>query len=104
MVAGEGVLGDYTADHHLHRPDGQRGRPGGPQARGPRSTLRPGTFQGAEWKKVSAAGSARVLDVQPLREGGPPRSPATPTATRPSLHNTNGQIVSVMESEPFILL
>ena len=52
----------------------------------------------------SAGWAARVLDVQPVREGGPAAAAGHVYQYTASLYNTNGQIASIKQSEPFILL
>ena len=90
-------------DHHLHRPDGQRSRPGRSQARAPLNTGA-GHFQGAEWKKVPPAGPPAFWTFNHSVKVGPPAVAGHAYRYTAVLYNTNGQIVSVKESEPFILL
>lgn len=103
MVAGEGVLGDYTltttcTDLTDSAAATAALRPGAPL------NVTAGHFQGAEWKKVPPAGPAAYWTFNHSVKVGPPGPSGHAYRYTAVLHNTNGQIVSVLESDPFVLL
>ena len=103
MVAGEGVLGDYTltttcTDLTDSAAATAALRPGAPL------NVTAGHFQGAEWKKVPPAGPPAYWTFNHSVKVGPPGPSGHAYRYTAVLHNTNGQIVSVLESDPFVLL
>jgi hypothetical protein len=103
MVAGEGVLGNYkliTTCTDLTDSAAAPGlKPGAPLNTGT------GTFQGPEWKPVPAPpATPRYWTFNHSVKVGPPAVAGHAYRYTAVLHNSNGQIVSVKESEPFILL
>jgi hypothetical protein len=103
MVAGEGVLGDYTLTTTCTDLTASAAAPGGLKPGAPLNTGA-GHFQGAEWKKVPPAGPPAYWTFNHSVKVGPPAVAGHAYRYTAVLHNTNGQIVSVKESEPFILL
>jgi hypothetical protein len=102
MVAGEGVLGDYTLTTTCTDLTASAAAAGlSPGAPLNTST---GHFRGGEWKKVPPAGLTRYWTFNHSVKVGPPAVAGHAYRYTAVLHNTNGQIVSVKESEPFILL
>ena len=104
MVAGEGVLGNYTlittcTDLTAAAAAPAALKPGAPL------NVTAGSFQNAEWKPVPALPNpAKYWTFNHSVKVGPPAVPGHAYRYTAVLHNTNGQIVSVKESEPFILL
>lgn len=103
MVAGEGVLGNYkliTTCTDLTDSTAAPGlKPGAPL------NTTAGSFQSAEWKPVPAPpATPRHWTFNHSVKVGPPAVAGHAYRYTAVLHNSNGQIVSVKESEPFILL
>ena len=104
MVAGEGVLGNYKlittcTDLTASAAAPAVLKPGAPLNTGA------GAFQGPEWKPVPAAPNPpKYWTFNHSVKVGPPAVAGHAYRYTAVLHNSNGQIVSVKESEPFILL
>jgi hypothetical protein len=103
MVAGEGVLGDYTVTTTCTDLTASAAAPAALKPGAPLNTAT-GHFQGAEWKKVPGVGPTAYWTFNHSVKVGPPGVAGHAYRYTAVLHNTNGQIVSVKESEPFILL
>lgn len=102
MVAGEGVLGDYTLTTTCTDLTASAAAPG--LKPGAPLNTSAGHFQGGEWKKVPPAGAAKYWTFNHSVKVGPPAAAGHAYRYTAVLHNTNGQIVSVIESDPFVLV
>jgi hypothetical protein len=101
MVAGEGVLGNYTLTTSCTDLTNSAAAPAGLTPGTPLNTAT-GSFQGGDWKKIP--GPTAYWTFNHSVKVGPPGAAGHAYRYTAVLHNSNGQIVSVKESEPFILL
>jgi hypothetical protein len=104
MVAGEGVLGNYKLITTCTDLTDSAAAPAALKPGAPLNTAA-GAFQNPEWKPVPGAPNPpRYWTFNHSVKVGPPAIAGHAYRYTAVLHNSNGQIVSVMESEPFVLL